>query len=416
MPTTAYSTAEKLRRERRLAEGAEPGAERRADEQRGREHAARRAGAEADGGGDQLADEQRREQQDDLLVAVEDRLDGGVADAGGVQMAGDDEEAVGEHADDHHADDVLGVGVAGELGEKVLAIGEHADEGEGGEARRDAEDDEAGELDGRQRRRRRHRGFRHEEGRVEPEDQAGDRGRGGGRHHHRQEGAVADLRQQQFDREHHPAERRVEGGGDARPGAGRQQRDLLPAGERQLAGEGRAEGGADLDDRPLAADPGARADRDRRGDRLHDRDDAAHVPLVVVDRVHHLRHAVALGLRREGLHQPDHDQAADDRRQDDERPPGIGGIEVVGVVDQAEGAEEEDVVDHRDHRAEHDRAEGGDDADEEGEDDQGGQANGPRIRLEIRPFRPTRWRPGGWCRSWNVLRPGGWRCPAPSGW
>ena len=73
---------------------------------------------------------------DDPLVAVKHRLDGGVADAGGLQMAGGEIEAVGEHADDRHADHVLGVGVARQLGEKVLGIGQTADEGERGEAGR----------------------------------------------------------------------------------------------------------------------------------------------------------------------------------------------------------------------------------------------------------------------------------------
>ena len=60
------------------------------------------------------------------------------------------------------------------------------------------------------------------------EEQAADEGRGAGRKRHRQEGADADLGHHQFDGEHHAADRRVEGGGDAGPGPGRDQRDALP--------------------------------------------------------------------------------------------------------------------------------------------------------------------------------------------
>ncbi len=95
---------------------------------------------------------------------------------------------------------------------------------------------------------------------------------------------------------------------------------------------------------------------------------------------------MAFSFRREGLHQPHNDQPADDRRQDHERPPRIGGVEVIGVVNPAEGAEEEGVVDDRDHGAEEDRAEGGDNADDEGEHDQGGQADGPRFALKFGRF------------------------------
>ena len=184
------------------------------------------------------------------------------------------------------------------------------------------------------------------------------------------------------------------------PAPADEQRDLLPAGERQLAGERRAERGADLDDRPLAADRGARADRDRRGDRLDDRDDAAHVPLVVIDGVHDLRHAVALGLRREGL-APATPRSGRRRSAPGSRtaPTDWSGRSGWRRRSSLKVPRKKSVVDHRDHGAEDDRAERGDDADEEGEDDQGGQADGRAIRPEIRPFRPARRRPGLWCRS-----------------
>ena len=55
-------------------------------------------------------------------------------------------------------------------------------------------------------------------------------------------------------------------------------------------------------------------------------------PALVVDRVHHLRHAVALGLGREVGDQEGDDHAADDRNQDDQRAPGRRRGEDVGVV------------------------------------------------------------------------------------
>ena len=73
---------------------------------------------------------------------------------------------------------------------------------------------------------------------------------------------------------------------------------------------------ADLDDRPLAPDRRARADRQRGGQRLDDRDKAANVAAAIEDRVHHLRHAVAFGLRRETPHEKHDDETAEDRRQE----------------------------------------------------------------------------------------------------
>ena len=60
------------------------------------------------------------------------------------------------------------------------------------------------------------------EGRIGADEYAAEQGRRAGRDDDRQEGAVGDFGQQDFDREQHPAERRVEGGRDARAGAGRQ--------------------------------------------------------------------------------------------------------------------------------------------------------------------------------------------------
>ena len=90
--------------------------------------------------------------------------------------------------------------------------------------------------------------------------------------------------------------------------------------------EGGAERRADLDDRPLAADRGAAADGERRGQRFYRRDHRTDDAFLVIDRVEHLGHAVAARLRREIGDQEDHDQPADHRHQDDPWPQGLGGV------------------------------------------------------------------------------------------
>ena len=83
---------------------------------------------------------------------------------------------------------------------------------------------------------------------------------------------------------------------------------------QQLPGH-RPQRGADLHDRALAPDRTARADTQRRGERLHDRHLRAHPAAEPVDREHHLRHAVPARLRREAAHQRPVDQPAHDRRE-----------------------------------------------------------------------------------------------------
>ena len=75
---------------------------------------------------------------------------------------------------------------------------------------------------------------------------------------------------------------------------------------------------ADLDDRAFAADRRAASDRQRGDQRLDHRHPAADVAVPVEHRVHHLRYAMALCLRREPLHQEDDHEAAEDRRQQHE--------------------------------------------------------------------------------------------------
>ena len=61
-------------------------------------------------------------------------------------------------------------------------------------------------------------------------------------------------------------------------------------------------------------------------------DDGPDIALAVVDRVHHLGHAVAGRFRCEILYQEGHDQDAGDRDQDDQRASGARRREHVGVV------------------------------------------------------------------------------------
>ena len=81
------------------------------------------------------------------------------------------------------------------------------------------------------------------------------RRRGARRDDDGQKRAVRDLRQQDFQREQHAAERRVEGRRDTRAGPCREQRDLLPGRQPDHLRERGAQRRADLDDRPFAARP-----------------------------------------------------------------------------------------------------------------------------------------------------------------
>ena len=112
---------------------------------------------------------------------------------------------------------------------------------------------------------------RHVEGRTHPEEEPADEGRRAGGEGHRQEGAHAHLGHHQLDGEHDAAERRVEGRRDARAGAGGDECDALPGVHVDQLSQGRPERGANLDDGTLASDRSAGADRERRGERFHQR-------------------------------------------------------------------------------------------------------------------------------------------------
>ncbi len=183
------------------------------------------------------------------------------------------------------------------------------------------------------------------------------------------------VRLDTFEREQNAAERRVEGRRDARPGACGEERHFLPVREPDRLGEGRTQRRADLNDRALASDRRSAADRQGRGQGLDDGDLPADVAAAVEDRIHHLGHAVSLGLGREPLHQKDHDQTADDRREKQKIAETARSLENIGVVREGERAVIESVVNEPDRRAQRRGPDAGHDADEQREQAQNEQTD-----------------------------------------
>ena len=94
----------------------------------------------------------------------------------------------------------------------------------------------------------------------------------------------------------------------------------------------RAEGRANLDDRPFASHRPAAADRDRRGQRLDHRDPRSDPALVVVNGVHDLGDAVPFGFGREILDQPRHHQCPGDGHKHHTDAPRAAERMHVGVI------------------------------------------------------------------------------------
>ncbi len=90
---------------------------------------------------------------------------------------------------------------------------------------------------------------------------------------------------------------------------------------------------------------------------------------------------MAARLGGEIVDQEGDDHGADDRHQDDERPPRAQRREQIGVVIDRDRAEKQQIVDKPDQIAEQDRAEAGDDADSEGERRQRGEVERPDFPL-----------------------------------
>ena len=217
------------------------------------------------------------------------------------------------------------------------------------------------------------------EGGRHAEGQPSDIGRRPGRQNHRNQRPRAELRQHQFHREEDRAEGRVEGGGDPRPRARRDHGDNLPAAQVEQLPQHRPDTRSDLDDRPLAPDRGARTDGHGRGERLDDhhlRPDAA---VLVIDRVHHFWHAVALRLGREAAHHPQDNGPADDRGEDHQRPEWRGRRGDIGVVKGRKLTKEKEVVDDGDQVAKRNSAKPGDDTDPDGDEGQRDDRGAPVV-------------------------------------
>jgi hypothetical protein len=145
------------------------------------------------------------------------------------------------------------------------------------------------------------------------------------------------------------------------------QSDALPGRHGHDLAESGAERGADLDDRALAADRRAGADRYSRGQRLDGGDDRSDASFIVINGVHHFRHAMAARLGREGLDQESNDQATDHGGENDESAEAAFRRERIGVVSQSETAVEGDIVDEADEVAKDHRAESRPHADDDPE-------------------------------------------------
>ncbi len=282
-------------------------------------------------------------------------------------------------ADCRHADDVLHIDAARQARKIVLHDHEQADERPGGHSAERAENHERQPLLEAEGLRQGKLDLGNDESGVRPDQDSADQCRGAGRDDDRKKGPVGDLGQQDFEREQNAAKRRVESRRDAGAGAGGEQRHLLKGREPDDLREGRSQRRADLDDRAFPPDRRSAADRQRRGQRLDDRDLPADVAAAVEDRVHHLGHAVPLGLGREALHQIDDDDAADDRRQQQEIAETARSLEEVGVVVEAEDAVVEAVVDEPDQRTQRHGAESGKHADEEREKAEDEKADAPLL-------------------------------------
>ena len=88
---------------------------------------------------------------------------------------------------------------------------------------------------------------------------------------------------QDLDGEERGPERRAEDGRHARRRAGDEQDAALAVGDPQQLPDERADGAAHLHRRPLASARAARAERERRHERLHEGDALAHDSLALVE-------------------------------------------------------------------------------------------------------------------------------------
>jgi hypothetical protein len=223
---------------------------------------------------------------------------------------------------------------------------------------------------------------------MDSEEQLPDVGGRGGGDHDRHERPHGRLAQDELRREEDASDRRVEGGGDAAGGAGRDQDHALAHGHGQEpAGRG-ADRRADLEDRALSSDRSAAADAERGGQGLDDSDAGADDAAVVIGGVHDLRDPAAFGLRRVGLHEERDEDRPGDGREQDERPPRRRRRVDIRVIDDREPSEEEQIMEDGDQRPEGHGAEPRGAADADRQNGQSGKPRGRKEPLEEQAFPP----------------------------
>ena len=137
------------------------------------------------------------------------------------------------------------------------------------------------------------------------------------RDHERNERARLEFKQQQLDGENHSGDRSVEGGRHAGSGAAGEQHFALDRRGVERLADQRADRSARLNDRAFRAERAAGADRNGRRDGLQDGHTRGDPAAVEQHRLHGFRNAVALDFRRAVLGHDAHNEAADDRNDDD---------------------------------------------------------------------------------------------------
>ena len=230
-------------------------AEHRPDEQARREDPAGAADPDRQAGRDHLADEQH-DQESDGVLPVDAVPEDGVADP--IHLRKQEQHPAEQHPADGGTQPFRAVGsqpgpVAG-----VLDPVEHPGEDHSDEAGDQAEESEQQVL----------AHVMHAEGgqvqerlvaeRGPPDNTRGDRGE-----HDHAEGLGGEVGQDQFHGEEHAGQRGVERCRDPAGGAAGDQHPHPRLGDSHYPADARAEGGADLHDRPLAADGSAAADAQR---------------------------------------------------------------------------------------------------------------------------------------------------------
>src|SRR6185312_4984283 len=221
---------------------AEPAAERSADEQRRREHAARAAEAERDRGRDDLADGDREQRVPG--EAAENRVgDREMAVAGEQPARGDDDESHDRAGDDRPDEWRPGHAPAAVVGVEI----ESGVRG-GHETARDTEHG----IEQNFRRPRAHRRPRRKDRLAAQERSHGER-TDDARNHDRAEGSDGERAQHLLEREERAGKWRIERTGDSRRGAAADEDLEMPRLEAETTAERRAEARAEHGDRSLAA-------------------------------------------------------------------------------------------------------------------------------------------------------------------